>query len=726
MARNFLTPINLNGLELQGAAIGNLSTTSINAITSGTGRIQYDSTLNVLKYRDNTGWQTISIGAGSFYLGSTSVSLGNASGSVTSITGLSITGNAGTATILATARAINGVNFDGSGPITVKASTTYTLGLTNSNLAFSSGTTWDGGTTGITLGLAATLTSITSINGITVSGSSGSFLTTASTTSALTSVGTLNGLTIAGSQTVSMGSNRVTNVADPTSAQDAATKNYVDNVAQGVNVHDAVAAAIDATIAGTYAAGSTTANPPGDGGTGVGATITYTATGATVVDTTVTLAAGDRVLVMNGVTASAGTSSIANGVYVVTTAGTTGVATVLTRASDADNSVFGDLAAGDLIYVLGGTNYGGDQFVQTAKGTATQGTGAATRYSVKIGTDGISYTQFSGSGAVPYATTTTAGIASFPSAQFSVTTGAVTVASLAGSVINSSVVGATYGGTGVNNGSSTITLGGSLSHLGAFARTIRATATTDVTLPTTGTLATLAGSEALTGKTYNGLTLTAATTGFTIAGGTTSKTLTVNNTLAFSGTDSTTMTFPSTSSTVMTLAQPGTLTGKPTFLTPSGTSGGSFNIPSGPAVTSGWSSGDVWNESGVLKLYNGTATKTVAYTDSAMTGTVNGTTIPSSATLLTTASTYVSSVNGSSGAVTNIARKATQVGTGTGSTISWTNTWSTNLVVAQVYDTSTATATLVECDITATTSAVVATFASATTTLSNYTLVITG
>lgn len=45
------------------------------------------------------------------------------------------------------------------------------------------------------------------------------------------------------------------------------------------------------------------------------------------------------------------------------------------------------------------------------------------------------------------------------------------------------VVGSTYGGTGVNNGSSTITLGGSLTHAGAFATTITATATTNSTLP---------------------------------------------------------------------------------------------------------------------------------------------------------------------------------------------------------------------------------------------------
>lgn len=49
--------------------------------------------------------------------------------------------------------------------------------------------------------------------------------------------------------------------------------------------------------------------------------------------------------------------------------------------------------------------------------------------------------------------------------------------------------------------------------------------------------------SALTSKTYNGLTLTAATTGFTIAGGTTSKTLTMSNTLTFSGTDTSSVAF---------------------------------------------------------------------------------------------------------------------------------------------------------------------------------------
>ena len=56
--------------------------------------------------------------------------------------------------------------------------------------------------------------------------------------------------------------------------------------------------------------------------------------------------------------------------------------------------------------------------------------------------------------------------------------------------------------------------------------------------------------SALTGKTYNALALSALAIGFTIGGGTSSKTLTVSNTLTLAGTDGTTITLPDTTGTV--------------------------------------------------------------------------------------------------------------------------------------------------------------------------------
>ena len=137
---------------------------------------------------------------GSFTLGNVAVNLGS---TVTTVTGMSsitsttfvgaLNGNASTATLLQTARTINGVSFNGSTDITVTAA-------------------------------AGTLT--------------GTSLPATVTGSSLTSVGTLSSLTVSGNVTA----------ADPSAAGHLTTKSYVDNLVAGLSWKPPVRVATTANI----------------------------------------------------------------------------------------------------------------------------------------------------------------------------------------------------------------------------------------------------------------------------------------------------------------------------------------------------------------------------------------------------------------------------------------------------------------------------------------------
>jgi hypothetical protein len=121
--------------------------------------------------------------------------------------------------------------------------------------------------------------------------------------------------------------------------------------------------------------------------------------------------------------------------------------------------------------------------------------------------------------------------------------------------ISSGTLAVTYGGTGqtsytdgqllIGNSTGNTLVKGTLASNDNSVTVANGPGTIDLVVSasniSSGTLSNSRLPAALTSHTYDGLTNTANATGFSIAGGTTSKTLTVNNTLALSGTDSSTL-----------------------------------------------------------------------------------------------------------------------------------------------------------------------------------------
>lgn len=148
-----------------------------------------------------------------------------------------------------------------------------------------------------------------------------------------------------------------------------ATTAYVDAAVQGTDTKDACVAATTGNLVGVYLNGSS----------GVGATFTYTATGTNVIDG-ITLTSGVRVLLKDQ------TSNFQNGIYTVTTVGSLGIAGVLTRATDFDQSA--DIDLGDSTFISSGTVNNNRTYEQNG----TQGP--------VMGTDPITFALIGGPGAI--------------------------------------------------------------------------------------------------------------------------------------------------------------------------------------------------------------------------------------------------------------------------------------------------------------------------------------
>jgi len=149
---------------------------------------------------------------------------------------------------------------------------------------------------------------------------------------------------------VSLNSQKITGLADPTGDNDAANKGYVDGVAQGLDIKDSVVA-------------TTTAN---------GTLSTAFANGQSIDG--VTLQTGDRILIKNQTTASQ------NGIYNVNASGAPSRATDMATGSN---------AAGAFVFVEQGTTNAENGF------TCTSDTGSAV-----VGTNNLTFAQFSGAGQV--------------------------------------------------------------------------------------------------------------------------------------------------------------------------------------------------------------------------------------------------------------------------------------------------------------------------------------
>ena len=406
MARLYVTSINLNKNELQNATIHNLSSAPSSPVQ---GQIYFNTTDKTLYFYNNTSWvpasgstEVIQDVIGSAIVGG--VALTSTYDDSAGTTTIDLDNTAVTAGSYGSSTAVPTFTVDAQGRLTAastqniatalsvaaESGTTDTVNLLTDTLTFAAGEGIDTAVTNNTItisgedatssnkGIASfnatdfTVTSgavtvnaerVEDIVGNLILGGTGidatytdgagtlsididSTVTTNSGTQTLTNKTLSTGISLSAS--LDANSNKVINLATPTSSTDAANKAYVDSVSQGLDVKQSVRV-------------STTANID-----------LSTALEASDVIDGVTLVAGNRVLVKHQ------TSGADNGLYVVQSSG------AAVRADDAN--VSSEVTAGFFTFVEEGTLYGNTGWVLTTDNPIT------------LGSTALTFTQFSGTG----------------------------------------------------------------------------------------------------------------------------------------------------------------------------------------------------------------------------------------------------------------------------------------------------------------------------------------
>ncbi len=287
---------------------------------------------------------------------------GNVAGGNISTAGiLAVTGNATAGNVaggnLVSAPFLTGTLIDGTSNVEI---------TTNANIDL----TAKGNTTAVISDTGANVTGTFNANGVATLGS----VVTAQVTGAGSGNLTLTAgssddyveIRPTGTGQVHVGGFKIESLGTPTASTDAATKQYVDDLAQGLAIQAPAIVASTGTLA-TMSGGTVTYD---NGTAGVGATLTISGDTITAIDG-VTLSTDDRIVIKDEST------SAHNGIYTYTSS------TVLTRATDFDTPT--EMAGGDFVFIQQGTLYNDTGWVMTDP-VAT------------VGTSDVTFVQFSGAG----------------------------------------------------------------------------------------------------------------------------------------------------------------------------------------------------------------------------------------------------------------------------------------------------------------------------------------